>query len=424
MDILIKSAKIINPLSAHHLKTRDILIVNGKIKSIAANISDEETEGIRKFSAKNLHVSAGWIDLKCNLCEPGLEHKEDLTTGLKAAAAGGFTTVLMMPSTVPAIQTKSDVEFILSKTKLSIINVLVAGALSVNRNETDMAELYDMRKAGAVAFTDDKKCNHSSGFIIRAMQYAQTIDAPVILFADDASLSNNSLVNESATSIVTGMKGAPNVAEELVVSRNIKLCNYANGRLHFSTLSTSASAQLIKQGKAKGVNITAEVAAHHLFLDDTAVETFSSNVKVKPVLRSKSDISALKKALADGTIDAICSDHSPHEIESKEVEYDFAAHGIIGFETCYAVANTALRNYMSTEEIISKFTTGPAIVLNLPENKMEPGTDANLTLFNPDLEWTFEKENIYSKSANTPFIGSLFTGKPLAVINKNKWFET
>ncbi|HNR20231.1 MAG TPA: dihydroorotase [Bacteroidia bacterium] len=423
MDILIKSAKIINPASEHHLKTRDILIVNGKIKSIAANISGDEWAEIKKYSSKNLHVSTGWIDLKCNLGEPGLEHKEDLTTGLKAAAAGGFTTVLIMPSTKPPIQSKADVEFIQSKTKLNLVTVLVAGSLSVNGNQTEMAELYDMYKAGAVAFTDDKKCNHSSGFIIRALQYCKTFNAPVIVFADDDSLNNGALINESPSSVKTGIKGSPVIAEELITSRNIKLCNYAEGRMHFSTVSTPQAAQLVKQAKNKGTNITAEVAAHYLLLDESNVESFNSNYKVKPVLRSKSDISTLKKAVADGTIDAICSDHSPQDIESKEVEYDFAAHGVIGFETCYAVANTALRNSMSSEEIIEKFTTGPEKVLALTPLKIETGADANLTLFNPELEWTFTKENIYSKSNNTPFIGTTFIGKVLAVANNNKWFE-
>lgn len=423
MDILIKSAKIINPVSEHHLKTRDILIVNGKIKSIAANISGDEWDEIKKYSAKNLHVSTGWIDLKCNLGEPGLEHKEDLTTGLKAAAAGGFTTVLMMPSTKPPIQSKADVEFIQSKTKLNLVNVLVAGSLSVNGHQTDMAELYDMHKAGAVAFTDDKKCNHSSGFIIRALQYSKTLGTPIIVFADDDSLNNGALINESPSSVKTGMKGSPAIAEELITSRNIKLCNYAEGRMHFSTVSTPQAVQLIKQAKSKGTNITAEVAAHHLLFDETNVESFNSNYKVKPVLRSKSDITALKKAVADGTIDAICSDHSPHDVESKEVEYYFAEHGIIGFETCYAVANTALRNSMNTEDIIEKFTLGPEKVLGISPSKIEAGGDANLTLFNPDFEWTLTKENIYSKSNNTPFIGTTFTGKVLAVLNNNKWFE-
>ena len=274
----------------------------------------------KKYFSKNLHVSSGWVDLKCNLGEPGFEQKEDLTTGLKAAAAGGFTTVLMMPSTQPRLQSKTDIEFVQSKTKLNLVEVLVAGSLSIDGNQNDMAELFDMHKAGAVAFTDDKKSGHSSGFLIRALQYCKTFNAPLIVFADDTSLNNNSLINESATGVITGMKGAPAIAEEIMVSRNIKLCDYAQGRLHFSTISTTGAAQIIKQAKAKGSNITAEVTAHHLLVDETAVEFFDSNYKVHPVLRSKADIASLKKALADGTIDAICSDHTPQDIESKDVE--------------------------------------------------------------------------------------------------------
>lgn len=423
MDILIKSAKIIYPGSAFNGKTRDILIVNGKIKNIAASIDGSEARDIRIYHEKNCCISIGWMDCKVNFREPGFEYKEDLTTGTKAAAAGGFTSVILMPSTQPPLQTKSDIEFLSSKTKNSIVDIYVAASLTINNKGVDLTEMYDLCQAGAVAFTDDKHPVENAGLLVRALQYCRGFGTPVITYAEDTALSENSLINEGETSIYTGIKGSPAIAEEVMIARNVRLCDYAKGRLHFSTISTSGSVAIIRQAKAKGIHVTAEVSAHHLLLEDVLLENFDSNYKVNPPLRSRSDINALRKGLADGTIDVICSDHSPHEPESKEVEFDFAAYGIAGLQTAFAAANTALHQQMSIEEIIEKFTTSPRKLFNIPVPEIAIGSDANLTLFNPEMEWTFSKEDMHSKSKNTPFDGYTFKGKALAVINNNKFFE-
>ncbi len=423
MDILLKSARIINSNSPLHGKTRDLLIVNGKIKSISASIpASEIPEGIKTIDAKKYFISPGWMDVKVNFREPGDEYKEDLQSGLKAAAAGGFTAVLIMPSTSQPIQSKSDVEFIQSKSKNSLVDAYVAGCLTTNRNGTDMTEMYDMHTAGAVAFTDDKKPVTDAGLMVRSLQYASNFNSTIIVFADDPSISHHSLINEGITSVFTGMKGSPAVAEEIALSKALRLCEYAGGHLHVSCISTAGSVSLIKQAKAKGIDVTADVSAHHLLIDDTQLQTFNSNLKVKPPFRSKADIQALKKGIMDGTIDAICSDHSPHETESKNVEFEFAAHGIIGLETAFAVANTAFKNQIETETLLDKFVSGPRAALKLEVPLIEVDAIANLTIFDTETEWTFTEDDIYSKSKNSPFIGKSFTGKVIGVINNNKSF--
>lgn len=423
MDILIKSARIINPGGAHHGKTRDILIVNGKIKQVASAITNDEIpEGIKTVDAKKYFVSPGWMDLKVNFREPGEEEKEDLQSGLKAAAAGGFTAVLLMPSTSHPVQSKSDVEFIQSKTKNNLVDAYVSGCLTVDRKGNDMAELYDMHQSGAVAFTDDKKPVEDAGMLMRTLQYTGNFNSTVIIFPDDPSISHKQLINESITSASTGMKGSPALAEEIALSKAIRVCEYTKGKLHVSGISTAGSVKLIQQAKAKGIHITADVYAHHLMIDDTRLQSFDSNLKVKPPFRGKSDIAALKKGIAEGIIDAICSDHSPHQTEQKDVEYEYAAHGIIGLETTFAVAHTALNNSVDTETIIDKFVSGPRKILNLPAADIQVGDTANLTIFSTDTEWTFSEKDIVSKSKNTPFVGTKFTGKVIGVINNNKGF--
>lgn len=421
MDILIKSARIVNPGGMHHNKSRDILIINGKIKTIAAAIGNEHfPEGIKTIDAKKYVVSPGWMDMKVNFREPGEEQKEDLQSGLRAAAAGGFTAVLIMPSTSHPIQSKSDVEFIQSKTKNNLVDAYVSGCLTVDRKGIDMAELYDMHQAGAIAFTDDKKPIADSGLLMRLLQYAGNFGSTVILFPDDASLSNQHLINEGISSAALGMKASPALAEEIALSNALRICEYTNGRLHISGLSAAGSVQLLRQAKNKGLAVTADVFAHNLLIDDSAMHVFNTNLKVKPVFRHKSDVAALKKGVFEGVIDAICSDHSPHEIEQKDVEYEYASHGIIGLETAYAVVESAFKNQLDPEILVEKLSHAPRRVLNLPLVDIAEGLPANLTVFNPQEEWTFSTDYIISKSKNSPFIGMPFKGKVIGVINNNK----
>jgi dihydroorotase len=415
MKLLIKSVKIIDSKSPHHGKAKDILIDKGKIISIGDNLTDKDAKVIEQ---KGLHVSPGWCDMKANFCDPGYEYKEDIHSGINAAAAGGFTAVVVMPSTNPVVHSKSEVEYILNKSKGKITEIYPAGALSVNSEGKDMAELHDMYLAGAVAFTDDKRPVSDSGLMIRALQYVSNINVRVMAYAEDRYVTGRSIVNESLQTTMNGFKGAPSLAEEMMIERDISISRYTGMPLHFSTITSARSVELIRAAKKKGMKITCDVAAHYLLLDDSMLGDYNSNYKVKPPLRTKDDVEALIKGLKDGTIDAICSDHSPQDDESKKVEFDFASFGIIGLETAFAVANTALKDHLTTEQIIEKFSSAPRNILGINNPVIKENEAANLTLFNPAAEWTFTKDDIKSKSSNTPFIGWKFTGKVAGVVNK------
>jgi len=424
MNLLIKSVKIVNSKSPLHGKVRDIFIKDGIIKKIAEKIDEKETgKGVKIFEQKGSCISIGWFDMKANFRDPGHEMKEDIFSGIAAAQAGGFTGVAIMPSTHPVLQTKADVEYILNKCKNNLTEIFPVGALSMNREGKDLAEMHDMKQAGAVAFTDDKRPIMDAGLMLRALQYTKNIDSLIISFADEKNISGKNMMNESVNSVYFGMKGAPAIAEEIMIQRDLKLCEYAGSKIHFSTISSGGAVDLIRKAKKQGLQVTAEVCSHQLCFDDSELNNYDTNYKVKPPFRTKGDIKELIKGLEDGTIDVICSDHSPEDAESKTVEFEFANFGITGLETAYASANTQLHKKISIEKIIEKFTTRPREILNIPVPEIKEETKANLTIFNPDLEWTFTKEQIKSKSQNTPFLNCKFRGKSLGVINNNKWNE-
>lgn len=418
MSLLIKSARVIDPHSPHNGKTVDILIEDGVIQSIAKNI---DKKGVPTFEAGNLHVSPGWFDMQVNFRDPGFEYKEDLNTGTQAAAFGGFTAVACLPSTHPPIHTKSEVEYILNKAKglkKNGVDVYPIGALSQNLEGKDMAELYDMHLSGAVGFTDCKKTESNAGLLMRGSLYAKNFNGVILTFCDEKSISQGGKMNEGPTSTMLGLKGIPALAEELMVARNINIAEYTESRVHIASLSTAKSVDLVRKAKARKLNITASVNAYNLTLDDSLLKGFETNYKVNPPLRTKADIEALKKGLADGTIDCITSDHSPEDIENKMVEFDHAASGIIGLETMYALLNTSLGKTLSAEELVQKISINPRKLFNLEVPTIKEEAKANLTLFDPQLEWTFEEKNIHSKSKNTPLLGTKFKGKALGIYNK------
>src|SRR5688572_1152113 len=419
MKILIRSAVIVDPSSKHNGKKTDILIENGTITQIAKPGSIKEKTN-KIIDEDGLHISPGWFDMRVNFREPGFEYKEDLISGCNAAAAWGFTGVLAMPSTHPPVHTKSEVEFIRNKTQSQAIDVFVAGTLSHNHEGEHLSEMFDMFSSGAVAFTDDKKSVENAGLMLRALMYAKNFGGLIISFAHEASIATNGKVNESVTATKLGLKMMPAVAEEIRLTRDLYLTGYAGTKIHFGPLSAARSVELLREARKKKISVTAEVAAHQLMLDETLLTDFDSNYKVMPPLRGKADKEALLKGLKDGTIDVICSDHSPEDIENKQREFDHAAFGIIGLQTAYAVANTALKKVLTTEEIIEKISINPRKILNIPVPVIEEKQPANLTLFNPELEWVFQENEIKSRSKNTPFIGTKFTGKALGIINKNQ----
>ena len=420
MNILIKSARVIDPRGKYHNKIRDILIENGVIKKIAVKINETKA---KTYTTNNLHISIGWMDLHANFRDPGFEYKEDIISGCKAAAKGGFTGVLLMPENNPITDNNVQVEYIQSKGKDSIVSVHAAGSITKAMQGNQMVEMYDMKKAGALAFTDDKKALQNNEVIKHALLYAKDFDGLIMNFANDNSIANGGQIHEGEISTALGLKGIPAMAEEIMIDRDISLCKYTESKLHLSYISTKNSVSKIKKAKKEGSKISADVALHNLILTDEEITHFDTRYKVMPPLRSKKDCTALIKGLKDGTIDVICTDHSPEDEENKKTEFDNAAFGIIGLETAFGLIGKHLSKYLSLAEIIEKIAINPRRLLQLKSGNIEEGNTANLTLFNPYLEWVFQKTDIESKSVNTPFVGEKLKGKALAICNKGKFLE-
>lgn len=410
---LLKSATIIQPSSPFHLQSKDILIIDGIIEKIEDNIAvDNEMEVIEH---ENLHVSAGWIDCKANLREPGEEWKETLASGAKAAKFGGFTKVIVSPGTKQPIDSANRIDYILNKSKGLPVEILPMGTLSHEHKGEELSEMYEMSQAGAVAFTDDKH-EVNTGLMSKSLLYAKNINKLIISFPNDNSLSKSGQLHEGKVSTKMGLRGIPSLSEELRIKRDLTLAEYHNTRIHFATISSSESVELIREAKKKGVKVTCDIAAHQLSFTDEAAMEYDSNFKVLPPFREQKDFDALIEGLKDGTIDAICSDHTPHDIEDKKLEFDLAKFGVIGLETAFASVHSATKGKLELETLIEKLTAGPSLIFGLTQSEIKVGKTANMTLFNPEKEWTFEKKDICSKSKNSPFVGTTFTGKALGIV--------
>jgi len=417
MNLLIQSAKIIDPASPYNGKVMDILIENGKITEIKKSIPPA---GIKKvINANELHVSPGWFDMQANFCDPGYEYKENLTSGIKAAAKGGFTGVAVVPSTNPAIYSKSQVEYIVSKTAGQIVDVHPYGAISYKLEGNDLAEMFDMKESGAIAFTDDVHPVMNAGLMHRALLYAKSFNGLIMSRCNDKTLATGSDVNEGKTSVSIGVKGEPSIAEEIMVTRDLFLAQHTESRIHINSISTSGSIALIKNAQKRGVLATASVNGYNLMLDDSAVMGFDTNYKVAPPLRGKEDIKALKKALAEGIIAVICSDHRPEDEESKKVEFDLASPGMLGIQTLYPIVN--MSSELTAEQIVEKISLNPRKILGLAIPVIKEGEEANLTLFCPGEEWVFEEKHIVSVSKNSPFMGKKLKGKVKGIVNNDMY---
>lgn len=416
MNLLIKSATILDPGSSFHQQVADILIENGVITRIADDI-DADAE---LFDAEGKYVSPGFFDLNCNIGELGMETKEDLRSGTIAAAAGGFTGIALMPNTQPPVHSKSEVEYLLNRSKSNLVDVYPLGTISQKREGKDLAEMYDMYQSGAKAFTDGNRPVQDAGLMERALLYAQGFDALVFSYPEDTAIAGKAKVNEGEISTLLGMKGIPSLAEELMVARDLYLAEYTVSRIHFTTISTARSVELIREAKRKGIEVTCDVAAHHLVLTDEALLGFDSLYKVKPPLRTADDVAALIKGLKDGTIDAIVSQHTPHEIEFKDVEFEVAEYGIIGLQTAFALA---LKAGLPVELIVEKLAINPREILGVELPVIAEGENANLVIFDTDAEWDYTAANNKSKSANSPYIGQGLKGKVLLTYNNKQIFK-
>ena len=414
MIVLIRAAKVVDPNSKYNNKVVDILIEKGIIQDIGKNLTVPKDADI--IEEKGLHVSPGLFDLHVNFGDPGFEWKEDMQTGMLAAAKGGFTGVLCMPSTLPVIDTKSQVEYIQKMSTGNVVNVHPAGSITKNLKGQELTEMFDMNRSGALAFTDDKNSIQHAGVMKLALLYAKNFGGIIMNQANDKSISKDGQMNEGVTSTLLGLKGIPSLAEELMIARDIKLAEYTEGRLHFSCISTASSVELIRAAKKQGLKITADVAIHNLVLDETVCKGFDTRNKVNPALRTQKDIKALLKGLKDGTIDAICTDHTPQDIEHKKIEFDNAEFGMIGLQTAFSLA-CQLEQEIGLEGIIYKMAINPRKVLGLEVPEVNIEKAANLCLFNPSTEWTLEEIDILSKSKNTPFLGKTLKGKVVGVVN-------
>ena len=417
MNLLIKSATISDPGSPFYKQVADVLIEKGQIIKIAENI-DADAE---IFDARGKHLSPGFFDLNCNIGELGLETKEDLKTGTQAAAAGGFTGVALMPNTQPPAHSKSEIEYLVNRAKNNLVDVHPLGALSYKREGKDLAEMYDMYQHGALGFTDGNRPVQDAGLMERALLYTKGFDALVLSYPEDTAIAGKAKVHEGGVSTLLGMKGIPSLAEELMVARDLYLAEYTGSKIHFTTISTERSVSLIKEAKRKGLQVTCDVAVHHLLLTDEALLGFDSQYKVKPPLRTKNDVKALKAGLKDGTIDAVTSQHTPHEVEFKNVEFEVAEFGMISLQTAFSIA---LEAGLSIDTIVEKMAINPRKILGLEVPVIAEGNEANFVVFDENAEWIYDKDNNKSKSYNSPFIGKKLKGSILLTVNNNKLFKS
>lgn len=414
--VLISSARLILPNHPLNGQEIDILIKDGKIADLGKKLKATDSD-VKVFSAQGCIVSPGFFDLNANIGEPGYETKEDMKTGTAAAAAGGFTAIAVHPNTNPSIQSRAEVSLLVNVAKGNLVDVYPVGAISKKREGHEMAELYDMKLNGAVAFSDGNRSLQQAGLMGRALLYAKGFGGLIISFAQDESMVGDSQMNEGVMSTYLGMKGIPNLAESLMVSRDLFLAEYNDAPIHFTTISTAESVDLIKKAKSKGIKVTCDVAAHQLVFTDENVVSFDANYKVSPPLRTAKDVKALLKGLKDGVIDAIVSQHTPQEIEYKNVEFHIAKNGITGFQTALPLA---VRAGIAATDIVEKMAIAPRRVLGLDVPKFEKGELANLVVFDMDATWTFDAQRNKSKGTNNPLMGQELKGKVNLVINNNK----
>ena len=419
MKILIKSALIIDPQSKYHQKKMDILVEDGKIQKIKKSIKIDNKSKITEYKQKNLHVSPGWFDIHVNFCEPGYEEKETILTGSNAAIKGGFTGVMLMPNTKPYIDNKGILEFIKNISKKNIIDIHVAGNITKKCEGNDIVEMYDMYKSGCKAFTDDKNSLNRNDVMKIAMLYSKDADFLIMNYACDTSLSKGHM-NEGEISTRLGLKGIPSVAEEIMVDRDLNLCKYTDSKLHLSYISTKESINKIKKAKSLGLKVSSDVAIHNLFLTEDLIKNFDTRYKVLPPLRTKVDNLSLINGLKNDVIDIISSDHTPINEEYKKTEFDNAESGIIGLESAFGLLGKHVLDKIGISKLIEKISINPRKILNIEEVIIEEGKKANITLFDPEIDWVFNEKDIKSKSKNTPFIGEKLKGKALAVINNGE----
>ena len=443
MKTLIRSARIVDSASSFDGQVVDILVDNGLISQIGTNL--EANSRTRVIESTNLHVSPGWVDLRVSAQDPGYEHKEDLTSVCRAAAAGGFTDIAVLPNTEPVVDAKGTLGYVRHMAEGQPVAVHIIAAITKKVAGEDFTEMLDLHHAGAVAFSDGTHPLQNPDLLLKTLQYLQPVNGLLMNRPEEALLTRFGQMHEGVQSTLLGLKGMPALAEELIIERDLRLLEYVIGAgglehgawgrsdiapyvpgpmppaLHFSTISSARSVELIRQAKILGLPISCDVAVHQLVFDDSALADFDTNLKVNPPFRSTDDVAALWAGLADGTIDAIVSDHLPQDAESKNLEFDQAEFGVIGLETVFAAAITYNQELPLTK-LIEKLSIRPRQILRLPSVRIAEGEYASLTLFDPTGTWTYNRT--HSKSKNSPFLGQTLTGRVIGTVYHGQFNST
>ncbi len=421
-NLLIQNAK---PAGSNHdgSETVDIRIKDGVISEISSGL--EKQDGEEVFDAGGAYISGGWMDMHVHFREPGYEHKETVETGCRSAMFGGFTEVACMPNTSPAIHTRDVVEFIRNKSEHQLVDVHPIGCVTKERKGESIAEMADMKEGGAVAFSDDGDPVYNSQVMRVALEYSSMLGIPVINHEEDLDLSRPGHMNEGKVSAKLGLEGTPGIAEEAMIARDLLLAGFTGGHIHVAHISTRKAVEMVRRAKEKGIHVTTEVCTHHFDLTDEEVDRrhFDTNVKMHPPLRTQDDLDAMIEGLEDGTIDAICTDHAPHAIEEKEVEFIYAPNGIIGLDTAWSICIKRLLNpgILTLQQLLEKIVIHPRQILNLQIPEIKEGSQANITIFNTDEEWVYHEDEVRSKSKNSPYLKETMTGRALAVYNKKRF---
>lgn len=414
MKILIQGAEIIEATSPFHGKVKNILISNGRI----AEIGDKNYTADKVIHASGMMLSIGWFDLGTFIGDPGLEHKEDLESVSKAAAAGGFTGLAILPNTVPCVQTKNEISYLVKGNESQLVQIHPLAAVTLNNKGEELTEMIDLHEAGAVAFTDGLKSIWHTDILLKSLQYLQKFNGLLIDHPEDIWLNLFGQMHEGVNSTMLGLKGMPRIAEDIAVGRNLELLAYAGGRLHFSKLSSAKAVDMIRSAKKK-LKVSCDIAVYQPLLDDSVLSDFDTNYKVNPPLREKTDNDALTKAMKDGTIDVLCSGHAPHEEESKNLEFDLADFGMINLQT-FGSNLVSLSSGVEWDVLMQKITVNPRQLLRLEIPRIEAEEKANLTLFDPNKIWTFDEKANFSKSRNSPWLNKKIKGKAIAVFNNGR----
>lgn len=418
MNILLRKVTIADSQSPHNGTVKDIFIQNGIVTSITDDSSETADEVIEGNG--NLFLSPGFVDVFSQFHDPGFEYKETITSGAAAAIAGGYTTVFTVPNTSPVVSNKSGVEYTVQKSKDLPVSIRPLGAITKNCEGKELAEMYDMYQSGAVAFTDGLYPVQSSEIMLKALQYVKAFGGVILQMPVDKSINGGGLMNEGIISTRLGLPGIPDIGEELIIQRDIRLLQYTGSRLHITGVSTAKGIELVREAKIGGLNITCSVTPYHLYFCDEDLQTYDTNLKVNPPLRSKEDREALRNAVTDGTIDCIASHHIPQHWDDKVCEFEYARNGMIGLQTSFAVINT-LFPQLPVERLAQLFSLNATSIFNLPLSSLEKGAKAQFTLFDRDADFVLTKESLLSKSSNTPFLNVPLKGKAQPIAGKENF---